>query len=420
MFALVDCNNFYASCERVFRPDLVGKPVVVLSNNDGCVIARSNEAKACGIPMGAVAFMYRDAFEKHQIHVFSSNYALYGDMSNRVMSILQQFTPEVEVYSIDEAFLKFTGYEAYDLEVYGVEMRKRVQKWTGIPISVGFAPTKALAKIANKIAKKFAQKTNGSYAIDTEEKRIKALRWTKIEDVWGIGGQHAKRLQAQQVFTAYDFTQLPDAWVQKHMSVVGLRLKHELQGKPTLDLELPATKKNIATTRSFDHSIYTLEELRERMTTFSVICAEKLRKQKSKCHTMIVLLKTNKFKQTSGRYYYSKAVTLPYASNSAITLSQFAWQGLKDLFVEGFEYKKAGIIVTDLIPQTHQQLDLFVQENPKHQYLMQAIDKINQKWGKHHLKLAGQDMDRIWKMRQEKLSPKYTTSIHDILEVTCE
>lgn len=420
MFALVDCNNFYASCERVFRPDLIGKPVVVLSNNDGCVIARSSEAKACGIPMGAVAFMYRDAFEKHQIHVFSSNYALYGDMSNRVMSILQQFTPEVEVYSIDEAFLKFTGYQHYDLSNYGIEMRKRVQKWTGIPISIGFAPTKALAKVANKIAKKFSNQTQGSYAIDTEEKRIKALRWTKIEDVWGIGGQHAKRLKALQVHTAYDFTQLPDAWVQKHMSVVGLRLKHELQGKPTLDLELPACKKNIATTRSFDHSIYTIEELRERITTFSVICAEKLRKQKSKCHTVIVLLKTNKFKQASGRYYYSKAVTLPYASNSAITLTQYALQGLKDLFVEGFEYKKAGIIVTDLISQTHQQLDLFVQENPKHQSLMQTMDQINQKWGKHHLKLAGQDMHRTWKMRQESLSPKYTTNVNDIIEVLCE
>ena len=266
MFALVDCNNFYASCQRVFEPHLIGKPVVILSNNDGCVIARSNEAKALGIPMGAPAFEFKKLFEAHNVFVYSSNYALYGDMSSRVMNILTTFSPDIEVYSIDEAFLKFNGFDLFNLEDYGKTIQKKVTKNTGIPISVGFAPTKALAKVANKIAKKFPERTKSVYVIDTEEKRIKALKWTKIEDVWGIGRKHAKRLQAVQVFNAYQFTQLSDEWVRKQMAVVGLRLKHELEGKPTLDLETPKSKKMIATTRSFEKSLTKLEAISERVS----------------------------------------------------------------------------------------------------------------------------------------------------------
>lgn len=252
MFALIDCNNFYASCERVFRPDLIGKPVVVLSNNDGCVIARSNEAKAVGVPMGAPAFEYEELFQKHKVQVFSANFALYGDMSNRVMDLLGEYTPEMEIYSIDEAFLKFEGFTFFNLQAYGLEMQKRVTKCTGIPISVGIAPTKSLAKIANKIAKKFTQQTQGVHAITDKDKLIKALKWTKIEDVWGIGRQHAKRLQAIGVTNAFEFTQLDKDWVQKNMAIVGLRLHQDLNGIPTLDLEETQPKKNIATTRSLD------------------------------------------------------------------------------------------------------------------------------------------------------------------------
>lgn len=207
MFALIDCNNFYASCERVFCPDLIGKPIVVLSNNDGCVIARSNEAKALGVPMGAPAFEFEKMLKENNVKVFSANFALYGDMSQRVMSILSDYSPEMEIYSIDEAFLKLKGFENFNLQNYGNEMRRKVAKWTGIPISVGIAPTKALSKVANRIAKKYPVETQGVYIIDSEEKRIKALKWLKVEDVWGIGRQHAKRLNAQKVFTAFDFTQ---------------------------------------------------------------------------------------------------------------------------------------------------------------------------------------------------------------------
>jgi DNA polymerase V len=416
MYALVDCNNFYASCERIFQPHLIGQPVVVLSNNDGCVIARSNEAKALGIPMGAPAFQHKDLFEKNKVHVFSSNYALYGDMSNRVMTILSQFSPEVEVYSIDEAFLKFTGFEDYDLQDYGVQMRDRVQKWTGIPISVGFAPTKALAKVANKIAKKFPERTNGSYVIDSEDKRIKALKWNKIEDVWGVGRQHAKRLQAINVKTAYDFTQLHDDWVKNKMSIVGLRLKRELQGESVLGLDLPKTKKNIATTRSFDKTIEDFDNLRERIATFASVCSEKLRKQKSCCHQIIIFIRTDRFKEERP-YYFSRVITLPYGSNSAITLVQYATLALKSIYKTGLNYKKAGVIVCDLVPENALQLHLFDNENPKHKQLMQAIDLTNKKLGNTKIKLASQDIQRTWKMKQEKLSPRYTTSINEIFVV---
>ena len=237
MFALVDCNNFYASCERVFNPKLDKKPIVILSNNDGCVISRSNEAKALGIPMGAPAFKYDPIFKKNKVHVFSSNFPLYGDMSNRVMSILSKYTPSIEIYSIDEAFLEFKGFENYNLENYGKKIRKTILKWTGIPVSIGFAPTKALAKVANRISKKLDNKTGGVYVINSKEKKDKALKWLKIEDVWGIGFKHAARLKSYKINKAYDFTMLPDDWVRKQMSVVGLRLKKELEGESVLSLE---------------------------------------------------------------------------------------------------------------------------------------------------------------------------------------
>ena len=216
MYALVDCNNFYASCERVFNPSLQGKPIAILSNNDGCVISRSDEAKKLGLPMGAPAFKYNAFFKANHIHVFSSNYPLYGDMSSRVMSILQQFSPDIEVYSIDESFIQFKGFDHYNFNDYGTQIRKQVLKWTGIPTCIGIAPTKALSKVANKIARKFPHTTKGTYVIDTEEKRIKALKWTKLKDVWGIGYGLQKRLALKGCKTAYDFVQLQDDWVRKN------------------------------------------------------------------------------------------------------------------------------------------------------------------------------------------------------------
>ncbi|MDH4261435.1 MAG: Y-family DNA polymerase [Spirochaetia bacterium] len=417
MFALIDCNNFYASCERVFRPDLIGKPVVVLSNNDGCVIARSNEAKDLGIPMGAPAFEFEKIFEKHQVHVFSSNFALYGDMSARVMDVLSNYSPEMEIYSIDEAFLKLKGMEHFHLQEYGRQMRAKVTRWTGIPISVGMAKTKSLAKVANKIAKKYAEKTGGVYIIDSEEKRIKALKWLKVGDVWGIGRQHTKKLIARNVFTAHDFTMLDDMWIKKHLSIVGLRLKHDLQGIPTLDLETVQPKQSIATTRSFDKNYTEFEQLKERISTFAVSCAEKLRSQNSSCKSIMVFIHTNGHRNDLPQYARNIVVKLPFATNSSIELSTFATQALQKIFKEGYAYKKAGVVVTDLTDEKNRQLTMFETSDARHIPLMQVMDKVNTLYGQQKIRLGSQSPKFVWKMKQDRLSPRYSTNLADIITV---
>ena len=418
MFALIDCNNFYVSCERVFNPNLNKKPIVVLSNNDGCAISRSNEAKALGIPMGAPAFKYENIFKENDVKVFSSNFPLYGDMSSRVMSILSKFTPNIEIYSIDEAFLKFEGFANYDLGSYCQEIKNMVFKWTGIPISIGIAPTKALAKVANRIAKKFPNQTKGVYLINSKEKRIKALRWLNIGDVWGIGFRHAKRLTNIRINTAYDFIKLEDSWVRKNMSVVGLRLKKELEGKSVLDLEeVRSPKKSIATTRSFERTITDYEKIKERISTFAVCCAEKLRAQNSNCNSIYVFVRSNKFEKNKTQYRNGILMTIPFSTNSNMVISKYAVEGLKRIFKKNINYKKAGTIVMGLDSSENHQLNLFKNENPKHRYLMKTIDYIQKKEGQSKIKLASQDLKRRWKMKQEKLSPNYTCKVNEIIKV---
>ena len=418
MFVLVDCNNFYASCERVFQPQWESKPVVILSNNDGCVIARSNEAKALNIPMGAPAFKYKQQFKQQGVKVFSSNYPLYGDMSNRVMTILEKYTPNLEIYSIDEAFLQFKGFDLFNLEQEGQRMRKQVRKWTGIPVSVGIAPTKALAKIANKIAKKFVKRTQGVYAIDTEEKRIKALQWTKIGDVWGVGRKHKIRLEAIGVCNALQFTQLPDAWVRKHMSVLGLRLKKDLSGVSSIQLEeIIPMKKGIATTRSFEGTITQFSDLEERISTFATSCAEKMRKQRSSCNALLVFVRSDPHKKGGFPYQNSCVLPLPYATNSSILLSKHAVTGLQKIFKKGVHYKKAGVMIMGLIPTEKRQLSIFQNNNNKHLTLMQSVDRIHKRFGPHRIKLANQDLNRTWKMKQEHLSQRFTTELNEIITI---
>ncbi len=417
MFALVDCNNFYASCERVFRPDLNEKPIVVLSNNDGCVIARSNEAKSLGIPMGAPAFQYEEIFKSKQVEVFSANFPLYGDMSNRVMNILGEHCPDIEVYSIDEAFLNLTGMQHFNLNDYCKSIRKKVVKGTGIPISIGVAPTRSLSKVANRIAKKYPVQTEGVHIINNEEKRIKALKWLKIEDVWGIGRQHSKRLKSIGVNTAYDFTQLSNHWVKTNLSIVGLRLKRDLEGIPTIQAEEVNAKKNIATTRSFEKNYTKIEELAERVSTFAVSCSEKLRAQRSHCNSLLLFLHSNGHRKDLPQYHRSIVLKLPFPTNSSIELSKFANIALRKIFKAGFYYKKAGVIVLNFTPESEQQLCLFENKNPRHEALMKAVDKINRTFGSQKVRLASQDQKRIWKMKQEKLSPRYTTKMSDIISV---
>lgn len=417
MYALIDCNNFYASCERVFNPSLNGKPVVVLSNNDGCVIARSNEAKKLGIPMGAPAFEYKYIFEQNNVAVFSSNFMLYGDMSHRVMSILSEYSPNQEIYSIDECFLDFSGL-LVDLTEYGLKMRKRVHQWTGIPVSVGVAPTKSLAKVANKIAKKFTDKTGGCYVIDSEEKRIKALKWLPVEDVWGIGRRNAKKLNAIGVFKAYDFCQLPKSWVLANMTIVGSRLQDDMNGIPTLEMEPEEKKQSIATTRSFDKEYRTFDQLRERIATFTFSCAEKLRKQNSLCNQMIVFVESSRFRDYDEYYSKSTLIKLPYPTNSTIELSEFALKGLESIFKEKIGYKRAGVMVMDFVPDNEYQPSLFFNSNPKHKPVMEAIDYLNGRFGMHKVRLGSQDQ-KTHKMKQERLSPCYSTKIEDIITVNC-
>ena len=416
MFALIDCNNFYASCERLFRPNLRDQPIVVLSNNDGCVIARSNEAKPF-IPMGAPAFKYQKIFTTHNIQVFSSNFALYGDMSSRVMNVLTEFCPDIEIYSIDEAFLNLTGFDLFDLNDYGHQMNYRVSKNTGIGIGIGIAPTKALTKVANRIAKKFPKETKGVYVIDTEVKRIKALKWLKIDDVWGIGSRHAYRLKVKGVHTAYDFTQLQDDWVKKNLAVVGLRLKKDLEGIPTLGLDDVKRKKSIATTRTFEKNYSDLWNVQERISTFAVTCAEKLRKQNSCCNLIMVFIHTNRHRKDLPQYHRNIVLKTDYPTNSSLAIVKYAIKGLKAIYKKGYRYKKAGVIVMGLTPQNEKQLNMFTSENPKHEALMKVMDQMNHAIGQKKIKLACQDIDRTWKMNQERLSPRYTTQLDEIITI---
>lgn len=418
MFALLDCNNFYVSCERVFRPDLNGKPVVVLSNNDGCVIARSNEAKALGIPMGAPMFEYRKVIEQHNVEYFSANFALYGDFSRRVMSIVAQFCPDIEIYSIDEVFIDFSQqYISGSLTNFAKDLRATILQWTGIPVSIGIAPTKALAKIANRIAKKFPERTQHVYMIDNDEKRIKALKWINIEDIWGIGRRYTRKLKSLNVHTGYDFVQLSDSWIHKNMTIQGLRLKKELQGISCLKLEEVSDKKNISVSRSFEKELTTLADLNERISAFAVKAAEKLRKQQSVCSNLMVFIHSNFYKKNEQPFYRQSFINLPVQTASSIEISKYAKLAIKSIYIEGQPIKKAGIILGNILPNKYIDLNLFEAYKEKQHQLMKTIDSINQQFGEHAVHLASHEPSLKWRTLQQRLSPRYTTRWSDILKV---
>ena len=412
----MDCNNFYASCERVFNPALNGKPIVVLSNNDGCVIARSNEAKALGIKMGVPAYQIKDLVSSHEVTVFSSNYTLYGDMSGRVMSILAGLAPELEVYSIDEAFISLDGIQ--DIQSLGTKIVNKVTCGTGIPVSLGIAPTKTLAKVANKFAKKYPA-YNRLCIIDTEEKRIKALQLTDINDVWEIGRRQASKLENQGVKTAYDFTQLSGTWVRKYMTVVGERTWKELRGLSCIDMEsAPSAKKQICTSRSFGKMVEDIETMSEAIATHASTCAKKLRKQKSYAVSLMVFIHTNNFREDLPQYWKNTVITLPVPTNDTLEIVHYALEGLRNIFMQGYQYKKAGVIITEIV--TSAQMGLFdTVDRDKRERLMRAIDKVN---GEHRqlIKLAVQGTGREWKLKQEQLSQRYTTDMNEILTINCK
>ncbi|NLJ00438.1 MAG: Y-family DNA polymerase [Bacteroidales bacterium] len=417
MIALVDCNNFYASCERVFNPSMNGRPVVVLSNNDGCVIARSNEAKAIGITMGVPAFKAAELFRRYNVAVYSANFALYGDMSRRVMQILSDFTPRQEIYSVDECFLDLAGLHE-DGQAMGYRMRERVGRWTGLPISVGIAPTKALAKIANRIAKKYPSRTGDVYVIDTEEKRLKALRWLPVEDIWGVGRRNAMKLYAAGVTRADDFARMPESWVRKQMTIKGVYLQRELNGVPAIDMEIEADKsKSFSVTRTFPREYETWDEVKERVVTFASLAAAKVRKQQSLCRRLEVFVQTSLYKDSDGPVTGAREVRFPFPTSSTLEIVDFVVAGLRSIYKPGRRYKRAGVTLYDFIEPEEWQPSLFAEmnPNPRHPRLMQAIDTINQKI-EGGIRVASRDA-RTFKMNRAYLSRKYTTDIHEILEV---
>ncbi|NCU05138.1 MAG: Y-family DNA polymerase [Chitinophagaceae bacterium] len=419
MIALVDCNNFYASCERIFQPWLENKPVVVLSNNDGCVIARSEEAKEIGIEMGAPAFMMKELLAKNNVAVFSSNYTLYGNLSERVQTVLATFTPKIECYSIDEAFLDLSDMKFTTLFKYGFSIRETIRQNIGIPVTVGIAPSKTLAKMANRYAKK-TQRHTGVYVLDTKEKINEVLNWTQIEDVWGIGGQHGRRLKWMGIKTAADFlNKLNPDWVRSNMTVVGERMLNELKGIPSIEWEdIVKPKKGICTARSFGKLLTDKKDIQEAVANYASSCAAKLRKQNTCTGQMHVLIQTNVHRTQDKQYARNITLQLPVATNSSAEIIRFALKGLDIIYKPGYNFKKAGVIVMDIVPEKEVQQSLFDQEDRKRDaQLMKTLDKVNTRFGKDLVRFAIQGYARQWRLKQERLSPCYTTDINQVLTI---
>ncbi|ADE39711.1 Y-family DNA polymerase [Candidatus Puniceispirillum marinum] len=414
MFALIDCNNFYCSCERVFQPALEGKPLIVLSNNDGCVIARSNEAKAIGVLMGDVYFKHKDRFRQQGILIRSSNYTLYGDMSHRVMSILSTFAPQAEIYSIDECFLDLSGFAPHGLVDYAHDICRTVKQWTGIPVSVGIGQTKTLAKLANRIAKR-NKLARGVYCIDTAAQLEGALQNTAITDIWGIGRRLGKRLNAQGIQTAAGFARLQDGWIRKNMGVTGLRTALELRGTICLSLDTQQQdKQSICVSRSFGKSIDDYDALHDIVSTFATMAAAKLRKGKMVAGGLSVFIRTNAFQQNQPQYSNAQTMGMIPATNSTQEIHKAAQQILKNIYRAGHHYKKAGILLLDLCRAEARPDMLFHTENPRNSKLIESCDVINQKFGVGSIQYGQLKRPRGWYAPQKYRSPHYTTSWADI------
>jgi DNA polymerase V len=411
IFALVDCNNFYVSCERVFDPCLDGVPVVVLSNNDGCVIARSNEAKALGVRMGAPAFKFRDLFEKNGVRVFSSNYSLYGDMSARVMNCLKSLVPDMEIYSIDEAFLLLNNLP-WSPETFARGVRKTVLKWVGIPVSIGIGPTKTLAKIANRFAKKHPEH-DGVLDLTGNPAREFYLKQTSTEDVWGIGRKHSLFLRSYNIRNALDFSKQTRDWVKSRMTVTGLQTLLEVQGIPCLSLEdscLP--NKTIISSRSFGQCLSSLDHLKEALASYMTRAAEKLRSQRSVCSNIMVFVHTNRFRKDHPQYSSSLQTGLFYPTDYTPLLIRHAHELLERIYKPGFEYKKAGVMLSGIESRSGRRLTFFMpsrERQAKELRLMNVMDRINSRWGRNTLRPAAMGTKREWRMQRTLLSPRYTT-----------
>ena len=419
VFALVDCNNFYASCEKLFRPDLKDKPVVVLSNNDGCVVARSQEVKALGIKMGGPVFKLADDIKRYGITCFSSNYALYADMSNRVMTLLEEAAPAIEIYSIDEAFLDLSGIDACtDLLDFSLDLKRKVDTYTGIPVCIGMAPSKTLAKLANHAAKQY-RATGGVVNLMSSERQTRLLALTDVSEVWGVGRRLSKKLNQLEIRTALDLARADIKMIREQFSVVLERTVRELNGVACIDLEhIPPVKQQVICSRSFAHRITEKDQMREALCKYVTRAAERLREQKQTAKLVSVFIRTSAYSPNEAQYANSLVAELACPSDDTRDLIAIVEASLDKLWREGFYYAKAGVVLLDLYDAEHRQSELFTSSRPqkKSKELMQVLDKINQK-GIGHVYFATQGTAPVWQMKREYLSPAYTTNWHDLPKV---
>ena len=414
MIALVDCNNFYASCERIFRPHLAKKPVAVLSNNDGCVIARSNESKSLGLKMGEPIFKKRYLVDRHNIHLFSSNFALYGDISKRVFDIVARDVPAYEIYSIDEAFLDFSGIK--DPYNYAVHLRDKVRRWTGVPISIGISYTKTLSKVAGHIAKK---SDDGVCYLKDKSQISDILGKLPLDEIWGVGVRYAMKLKKYGIHTASDLLECDETWVRKMMNVVGLRMVRELKCIPHFNLEEDRSmKKSICTSRSFSVEVKEYSRMSEYVSMFASRCSEKLRSEQACARSISVFMYTNRFRPRARQYSGYFSMDFHTASSDAITVTKLAIECLKKIFKSGYSYKKAGVTLSGIVPRNQVQLSLFdSSDRKKSDKLMETMDAINGNMGRDILKLSSSGINNKWKIGKERLSPCYTTRWSDILKI---
>ncbi len=416
MIGLVDCNNFFASCERVFNPALRDKPIVVLSNNDGCIIARSNEAKALGLKMGAPFYQSRRLIEQHGVAVFSSNYNLYGDMSRRVMTLLADLTPGITQYSIDECFIDLSGID--NPHAFGKYIVRAIGRGTGIPVTMGIAPTKTLAKVASRYGKKY-KGYEGVCIIDTEEKREKALRGIDIADVWGVGRRSVDKLLFYGVNTAWDLTQKSESWVQRMFTVSGVKTWKELRGEDCIDIDELPQKQAICTSRSFaGHGLNSIQDLEEAVANFTALCSRKLKAQHSCCKTMTVFAYTSRFRTDIPSHTINRTVQLPVATSDLQELVAVAVDVLHKDYREGYYYKKAGVIVWNLCDENLVQTYLFDEvDRNRQRKLSDAIDSINRRNGHNTVRVAVQGTSKKWYIKSEHITKQYTTNLDDIIQV---
>ena len=413
MFGIIDCNNFFVSCERVFRPWLKSVPVVVLSNNDGCVVARSNEAKAMKIAMGTPYFKVKYLVDEGKLHVCSGNLTLYGDMSRRVMSIVSKSVPRIEVYSIDECFMDLDGIS--DVRQFGQQLSAKVERWTGIPVSVGVAPTKTLAKMASRFAKKYPG-YKGCCVIDTEERRLKALQLTAISDVWGIGRRMSETLRQCAVTTAYDFTLWKPERIRRMFSLPAVHTWRELNGLSCIQLETPSAKQSITSSRSFKSPISDFEQLHAVVADFSALCARKLRKEKSTARLITVFIRTDRFRPDLPQYSNAASVQLDVATSDVREIATAAHKALRNIFQPHFGYKKAGVMLSQISNGAVQGNLFDTVDREKQARLLSAIDTIQRKMGNDMIRVASQE-SYTKVMAHEFRSPNYTTQLDELLEV---